>query len=68
MSIDFAQNDEYVLASSTDNAARMWSLSLGRVQHNLMGHRAEVVTSKFTFDTLKVFFSFVIALDSPPLS
>jgi autophagy-related protein 16 len=46
--------DEHVLAASHDNATRVWSLALGRVQHCLLGHLSKVYTAQFTYENDKI--------------
>jgi autophagy-related protein 16-1 len=42
MGVAFSPNDELVLGVSTDNSARIWSISQGRVLHTLTGHLNKV--------------------------
>lgn len=54
MCVDFSKNEELVLASSIDNSVRVYTLKIGRIKYNLMGHLGRVFTAKFTEDSKQV--------------
>jgi len=54
MCLQFSPNDELLMAGSNENAVRIWSVSLGRVKHSLLGHVGKVYAAEFSYDTQKV--------------
>jgi autophagy-related protein 16 len=52
---DWANPNDYVIASSNDNAARVWTLTSGinRIRHTLTGHLSRVSQALFTLDNSK---------------
>ncbi|RUS70518.1 hypothetical protein EGW08_021718, partial [Elysia chlorotica] len=47
MSLDYNQDDTYIVGASNDFASRVWSVSDQRLRHTLTGHSGKVLTAKF---------------------
>ncbi|XP_043070978.1 autophagy-related protein 16 isoform X2 [Drosophila grimshawi] len=53
-SVDFDSTGSYVLGTSNDYGARVWTVMDNRLRHTLTGHSGKVMTAKYVQEPIKV--------------